>query len=35
MIVSNVIKYAVHMPNNITKTKINAIDFNGGIKLYD
>ena len=34
MIISNIIQYDLFILNNITKTIINAIDFNGGIKLY-
>lgn len=35
MIISNIVGYIIiDIPNNITKIKVNAIDFNGGIKLY-
>lgn len=34
MIVSNIVRYVTDIPNNITKTKNIAIEFNGGIKLY-
>ncbi len=34
MILSNIVRCVINMPNNITKIKIKAIDFNGGIKLY-
>lgn len=34
MIVSNIVRYIIDIPNNITKTKFKAIEFNGGIKLY-
>ncbi len=34
MKLSNIFEYAVCIPDNITKIKVNAIDFNGGIKLY-
>lgn len=34
MRVSNIIRCVVGTPNNITKTKFKAIEFNGGIKLY-
>ena len=33
-IVSSIIRYEISIPNNITKTKIKAIEFIGGIKLY-
>ena len=34
MIVSNIVRYILSIPNNITKTKFKAIEFIGGIKLY-
>ncbi len=34
MKVSNIVRYVIDIPNNITKTKIKAIEFIGGIKLY-
>lgn len=34
MIVSNIVMYVLDILNNITKTKIKAIEFIGGIKLY-
>lgn len=34
MIVSNIVRYVIGISNNITKTKIKAIEFIGGIKLY-
>lgn len=34
MIVSSIIKYEIGTLDNITKTKINTIEFIGGIKLY-
>lgn len=34
MIVSNIVRYEISIPNNITKTNFKAIEFNGGIKLY-
>jgi len=34
MIVSNIVRCFVDIPNNITKTKFKAIEFIGGIKLY-
>ena len=34
MIVSNIIRYVIFIPNNITKIKVNTIEFIGGIKLY-
>ncbi len=34
MIVSNIVRYVLDIRNNITKTKIKAIEFIGGIKLY-
>ncbi len=34
MIVSNIVRCVIDIPNNITKTKFKAIEFNGGIKLY-
>lgn len=34
MKLSNIIRYVTGIPNNITKTKIKAIEFIGGIKLY-
>ena len=34
MIVSSIIKYEIGTLYNITKTKINTIEFIGGIKLY-
>lgn len=34
MIISNIIRYVIGIPNSITKTKSITIDFNGGIKLY-
>ena len=34
MIVCNIVRYVIGIPNNITKTKIKAIEFIGGIKLY-
>lgn len=34
MIISNIIRYVIGIPNNITKTKSITIDFNGGIKIY-
>ena len=34
MIISNIIRYVIGIPNSITKTKIKAIEFIGGIKLY-
>lgn len=34
MVVSNIVRYVIDIPNNITKTKIKAIEFIGGIKLY-
>mgnify|MGYP004674813471 CR=1 FL=1 len=34
MIVSNIVRYVIDIPNNITKTKLKAIEFIGGIKLY-
>lgn len=34
MIQSNMFDCVLNMVNSITKTKINTIDFNGGIKLY-
>lgn len=34
MIVSNIVRYVIGIPNNITKAKIKAIEFIGGIKLY-
>ena len=34
MKLSNIIRYVIDIPNSITKTKIKAIEFIGGIKLY-
>lgn len=34
MIVSNIVRYDINIPNNITKTMLIAIEFIGGIKLY-
>lgn len=34
MIASNIVRYVIGIPNNITKTKFKAIEFIGGIKLY-
>jgi len=34
MIVSNIVRCVVDIPNNITKLKLKAIEFIGGIKLY-
>ncbi len=34
MELSNTARCVKFIPNNITKTKINAIEFIGGIKLY-
>lgn len=34
MIISDIVRYVIDIPNNITKTKSITIDFNGGIKLY-
>lgn len=34
MIASNIVRYIIDIPNNITKTKIKTIEFSGGIKLY-
>lgn len=34
MVVSNIVRYATGILNNITKTKFKAIEFIGGIKLY-
>ena len=34
MIVSNIIRYVINILNDITKTKIKAIEFIGGIKIY-
>lgn len=34
MKLSNIVRYVLGIPNNITKTKIKAIEFIGGIKLY-
>ncbi len=34
MVVSNIVRYVLDIPNNITKTKFKAIEFIGGIKLY-
>jgi hypothetical protein len=31
---SNIFARVLNTVNNITKTKLNTIDFNGGIKLY-
>lgn len=34
MVVSNIVRCVIDIPNNITKTKIKTIEFIGGIKLY-
>lgn len=34
MIVSNIIRYAINILNDITKTKLITIELIGGIKLY-
>lgn len=34
MIQSNMFDCVIYTANNITKTKLIVIDFNGGIKLY-
>lgn len=34
MVVSNIVRYVLGIPNNITKTKLKTIEFIGGIKLY-
>ena len=34
MKLSNIFEYVIYIPNNITKIKVNAIEFIGGIKLY-
>lgn len=34
MIISNIVRYVIDIPNSITKIKIKAIEFIGGIKLY-
>ena len=34
MKLSNIFEYAICIQNNITKIKVNAIDFNGGTRLY-
>lgn len=34
MIISNIIRCVIDIPNSITKTKIKTIEFIGGIKLY-
>lgn len=34
MVVSNIVRYALDILNNITKIKNEAIEFIGGIKLY-
>lgn len=34
MIVSNIVRCVIDLPNNITKTMFIAIEFIGGIKLY-
>ena len=34
MVVSNIVRYVMDIPNNITKTKFKTIVFIGGIKLY-
>lgn len=34
MVVSNIVRYVKFIPNNITKIKVKAIEFIGGIKLY-
>lgn len=34
MLLSNIVRYDLFIPNNITKIVNIAIDFNGGIKLY-
>lgn len=34
MIVSNIVRCVIDIPNNITKTNFKAIEFIGGIKLY-
>ena len=35
MIINNIIRYVLNISNNITKTMLIAIEFIGGIKLYD
>ena len=34
MILSSIIRYVINILNDITKTKIKAIEFIGGIKIY-
>ncbi len=34
MILSNIVRCVIDMPNNITKIKIKAIEFIGGTELY-
>lgn len=34
MRISNIVRYDLDIPNNITKIVNNAIGFNGGIKFY-
>ena len=34
MIIGNIVWYDLLIPNNITKTMVNTIDFNGGIIIY-
>ena len=34
MVVSNIFRCVIDIPNNITKTKFKTIEFIGGIKLY-
>lgn len=34
MIISNVVRCVIDIPNNITKIRVKTIEFIGGIKLY-
>lgn len=34
MVISNVVRYVIDIPNNITKRNILTIEFIGGTKLY-